>query len=104
MSEAEAAAELKDPPSSPLQRVIGTWILFEMVGFKHLNTLEDLSPNTFPINVMNLGTRGARVPECFVIASVMPGWGCGSVSVQSKGLIRRAQSPSQRASLSPESR
>lgn len=63
MSGAEAAAELKDPPSAPLQRVIGTWILFEMVGFKHLNTLEDLSPNTFPINVMNLGSVGPACPS-----------------------------------------
>lgn len=57
-----------------------------MLGLKHLNTLEDLSPNSFPINVVRLGTRGAHVSDCFEITSVMPGWGCGSASFKAESV------------------
>lgn len=77
-----------------LQRVIGTWFLFEMMGFKHLNTSEGLSPNTFSINVIKFCTRGAQMPDYFVINTRLRIW--LMVYIQRQSLIHRAQSRLQR--------
>lgn len=64
-----------DPPNPSattprLQRVKETRFLFEMMGFKHLNTSEDLIPNAFSINIIKFGTHGAQMPNYFVITLI----------------------------------
>lgn len=102
MSWVESATEPKDPANPcatalHLQRVIGTWFPFEMMGFKHLNTFEDLSPNAFSINIIKFWTHGAQMPNYFVITSLnarLRIW--LTVYIQSNSLIHRAQSHIQR--------
>lgn len=81
-----------------LQRVIiiSTWFLFESMGFKHLNTFEDLRPSAFSINI-KFWTHGAQMPNYFVITLLKTRLRIWlTVYIQRKSLIRRAQSHLQR--------
>lgn len=67
------------------------------MGFKHLNTSEDLSPNAFSIDSVKFWTHGAQVPNYFVITLLKVSLGIWlMVYIQRKSLMRGAQSCLQR--------